>query len=124
MSFDSIITFLPTRDLVQPAQFYEKILNLELALDQTRCRIYRVAESGFLGFCLKDEVTPHDCVILTLVTEEVDHWQALLAEHKVPIEKGPIFNADFQIYQMFLRDPNGYLIEIQRFEDPRWRTPS
>ena len=124
MSFDSIITFLPTRDLVQTAQFYEKILNLELALDQTRCRIYRVAESGFLGFCLKDEVTPHDCVILTLVTEEVDHWQALLAEHKVPIEKGPIFNADFQIYQMFLRDPNGYLIEIQRFEDPRWRTPS
>ena len=124
MSFDSIITFLPTRDLVQTAQFYEKILNLELALDQTRCRIYRVAESGFLGFCLKDEVTPHDCVILTLVTEEVDHWQALLAEHKVPIEKGPIFNPDFQIYQMFLRDPNGYLIEIQRFEDPRWRTPS
>ena len=124
MSFDSIITFLPTRDLAQTAQFYEEVLNLELALDQTQCRIYRVAEGGFLGFCLKDEVTPQDGVMLTLVTEEVDHWQALLAEHKVPIEKGPIFNPNFQIYQMFLRDPNGYLIEIQRFEDPRWRTPS
>ena len=44
-----------------------------------------------------------------------------MAEHKVPIEKGPVFNPDFQIYQMFLRDPNGYLIEIQRFEDPRWQ---
>ena len=124
MSFDSIITFLPTRDLAQTAQFYEEVLKLELALDQTRCRIYRVAASGFLGFCLKDEVTPQDGVMLTLVTEEVDHWQSLMAEHDVPIEKGPVFNPDFQIYQMFLRDPNGYLIEIQRFEDPRWRTPS
>ena len=124
MSFDSVITFLPTRNLAQTAQFYEEVLKLELALDQTRCRIYRVAKGGFLGFCLKDEVTPQDGVILTLVTEEVDHWQTLLKEHEVPIEKGPAFNPDFKIYQMFLRDPNGYLIEIQRFEDPRWRTPS
>ena len=121
MSFDSVITFLPTRDLAQTTQFYEKVLKLELALDQTRCRIYRVAKGGFLGFCLKDSVTPQEGVILTLFTEEVDHWQARMAEHQVPIEKGPVFNPDFQIYQMFLRDPNGYLIEIQRFEDPRWQ---
>ena len=124
MSFDSVITFLPTRNLAQTAQFYEEVLQLELALDQTRCRIHRIAKGGFLGFCLKDEVTPQDGVMLTLVTEEVDHWQTLLTEHEVPIEKEPAFNPDFQIYQMFLRDPNGYLIEIQRFEDPRWRTPS
>ncbi|HCX87472.1 MAG TPA: glyoxalase [Gammaproteobacteria bacterium] len=120
MSFDSFITFLPTRDLVQTARFYEDVLKLELALDQTRCRIYRVAKGGFLGFCLKDEVKQPEGVILTLVTEDVDHWQALLAEHDVPIETAPVFNPEYQIYQMFLRDPNGYLIEVQRFEDPRW----
>jgi len=124
MSFDSFITFLPTRDLVRTARFYEDVLRLRLALDQTRCRIYRIAQGGFLGFCLKDEIKPQDGVMLTLVTEEVDHWQALLTEHEVLIEKGPVFNPDFQIYQMFLRDPNGYLIEIQRFEDPRWNTQS
>ena len=32
MSFDSIITFLPTRDLKQTARFYEDVLKLELAL--------------------------------------------------------------------------------------------
>ena len=84
MSFDSFITFLPTRDLVQTARFYEDVLKLELALDQTRCRIYRVAKGGFLGFCLKDEVKQPEGVILTLVTEDVDHWQALLAEHDRP----------------------------------------
>jgi len=124
MSFESVITFLPTRDLKQTARFYEGVLKLELALDQTRCRIYRVTQGGFLGFCLKDEVKPQEGVILTLVTEEVDHWQTLLTEHKVAIETPPVFNPEFQIYQMFLKDPNSYLIEIQRFEDPRWNTKS
>jgi len=27
-------------------------------------------------------------------------------------------------FYCFLRDPNGYLIEIQRFEDPRWTSRS
>ena len=124
MSFDSFITFLPTRDLAQTARFYEEVLKLELALDQTRCRIYRVTQDGFLGFCLKDEVKPQEGVILTLVTKEVDHWQTLLTEHEVAIETPPVFNPEFQIYQMFLRDPNSYLIEIQRFEDPRWNAKS
>ena len=62
MSFDSFITFLPTRDLAQTARFYEEVLKLELALDQTRCRIYRVTQDGFLGFCLKDEIKPQEGV--------------------------------------------------------------
>ena len=56
MSFESVITFLPTRDLKQTARFYEGVLKLELALDQTRCRIYRVTQGGFLGFCLNSMV--------------------------------------------------------------------
>jgi catechol 2,3-dioxygenase-like lactoylglutathione lyase family enzyme len=33
----------------------------------------------------------------------------------------PAFNADFRIYHCFFPDPNGYLLEIQRFDDPAWR---
>lgn len=32
-------------------------------------------------------------------------------------------NPRYAIYHCFLRDPSGYLIEIQRFEDPRWAPP-
>ncbi len=118
------MTFLPTRDLVRTARFYEDVLRLRLALDQTRRRIYRIAQGGFLGFRLKDEIKPQDGVILTLLTEEGGHWQALLGEHDAPIETPPALNSEFQIYQIFLRDPNGYLIESQRFEDPRWGVQS
>ena len=59
-------------------------------------------------------------VILTLVTEDVDGWCDRLREHGVEFEKEPAYNAEYKIYHCFLRDPNGYLVEIQRFEDPRW----
>ena len=36
------------------------------------------------------------------------------------IEKPPTHNPEFAIYHFFFRDPSGYLLEIQRFDDPRW----
>jgi len=114
-------TFLYTRDLAATAHFYEDLMGLPLALDQGDCRIYRVAEHGFLGFCQRDEA-PMDPggIILTLITEEVDDWYAYLVAHGVTFEEQPVFNPRYEIYHCFLRDPNGYLLEIQRFEDPAW----
>ncbi len=118
---DAHIVFLATRDLPATATFYEKTLGLALALDQGKCRIYQVAENAYLGFCTKPEVHTTDNVIVTLVTRDVDGWYQRLQNLGATFEKQPSFNPDYQIYHCFLRDPNGYLIEIQRFEDPRWR---
>ena len=118
---DSHIVFLSTRDLTATAAFYEETLGLTLALDQGKCRIYQVAEKAYLGFCAKAEVTTTDSVIVTLVTQDVDGWYQRLQTLGVAFEKQPAYNPDYKIYHCFLRDPNGYLIEIQRFEDPRWR---
>jgi catechol 2,3-dioxygenase-like lactoylglutathione lyase family enzyme len=120
MKIDSHIVFLATRDLLTTAAFYENILGLTLALDQGKCRIYQVAEKAFLGFCAKDEVAARVGVIVTLVTQEVDEWYRKLRALDIEFEKEPAFNPDYNIYHCFLRDPNGYLVEIQRFEDPRW----
>jgi len=114
-------TFLYTRDLAATAHFYEDVMGLQLALDQGDCRIYRIAESAFLGFCERENAPQHpDGVILTIISEEVDRWHLHLRDHGVAFEKEPTFNPDYQIYHCFLRDPNGYLIEIQRFDDPAW----
>jgi catechol 2,3-dioxygenase-like lactoylglutathione lyase family enzyme len=89
------ITFLYTNDLTTSAQFYEDKLGLELWLDQGSCRIYSV--------------------IFTLVTQQVDEWYEYLKKLGVEFEKPPTFNEKYKIYHCFLHDPNGYLIEIQRF---------
>jgi catechol 2,3-dioxygenase-like lactoylglutathione lyase family enzyme len=121
--FDSQITFCYTRDLATTAAFYEDVLGLTMVLDQGGCRIYRVADEAYLGFCERESAGAPQGVILTLVTEDVDGWHERMREVGVEFEKAPTMNPDYHIYHCFLRDPNGYLIEIQRFEDPRWPSP-
>lgn len=35
-------------------------------------------------------------------------------------ERDPVHNPEYGVYHCFLRDPNGYLLEIQCFDDPDW----
>ena len=121
--FAQQVTFLYTPDLAETARFYEQMLGLPLVLDQGTCRIYRVSADGFLGFCQRVGASPTG-VIVTLVAQDVDGWHAALAARGVLFEKPPAFNPDYNIYHCFLRDPNGYLLEIQRFCDPAWPQPS
>ncbi len=115
------ITFLYTRDLKQTARFYEELMGLPLALDQGGCRIYRVAGSAYLGFCERETAPEQpEGVIVTFVTPEVDGWYEMLSALGVTFEKAPAFNPAYNIYHCFLRDPNGYLIEIQHFAEPDW----
>jgi catechol 2,3-dioxygenase-like lactoylglutathione lyase family enzyme len=121
--FDQQVTFLYTADLPATADFYENVLGLPLVLDQGACRIYRVAGDAFVGFCRQgdaDRQARPAGTILTLVTDEVDAWYERLQAEGVAFEKAPTLNPEFNIYHCFLRDPNGYLIEIQRFLDPTW----
>ncbi|MCP5094249.1 MAG: VOC family protein [Chloroflexi bacterium] len=124
-SIDQQVTFLHTADLEKTAVFYETILGLELVLDQGPCRIYATGRDAFLGFCRSagtrlDDDKISNAVILTLVSDAVDEWHDYLLSQQVPIEKPPTLNTKFNIYHCFLRDPNGYLIEIQTFLDPNW----
>ena len=119
---DQQITFLYTSDLDATAHFYEQVLGLPLKLDQGSCRIYQVSQDGYLGFCQRaaaksPSAEPHT-LILTLVTQEVDAWFEYLQQQGVEFEKPPQVNPQYNIYHCFLRDPNGYLIEIQRFLHP------
>jgi catechol 2,3-dioxygenase-like lactoylglutathione lyase family enzyme len=118
---DQQITFLYTRDLATTAHFYEEVLGLSLALDQGDCRIYRVSADGYLGFCQRGSAPQQPSgLILTIVTPDVDGWYRYLGDRGVAFEKPPALNPTYDIYHCFLRDPNGYLIEIQRFLDPSW----
>ena len=120
LPIDAQITFCYTRDLPDTARFYEDVVGLPLVLDQGGCRIYRTAAGAYLGFCGRVDAESPAGVILTLVTDDVDAWHAQLEDRGVQFEKAPAHNAEYGIYHCFFRDPNGYLIEIQRFDDSNW----
>ncbi len=116
LPIDHQISFFYTLDLEVTAHFYEQVMGLPLYKDQGDCRIYQVSEAAYIGFCQREKtpVKPQG-IIICLVTPEVDAWYEQLRGQGVPFEKPPTLNRKYNIYHCFLRDPNGYLIEIQRF---------
>ena len=113
------ITFLDTRDLRGTADFYERVLGLRLARDQGNCRIYHVSGNAYVGFCERaDAPAGPGGLTLTLITDHVDEWCARLRSEGVEFVREPADNPQYRIYNAFVRDPNGYVIEIQRFREP------
>ncbi len=113
------ITFLHARDLGATYHFYCDLLGLPLVRDQGTCLIFRTAPDAFLGFC--EHIQPMDPgrkVILTLVSDDVDGWYRYLISKGLPLVDQPKANPQYQIYHFFLEDPDGYPIEIQKFDQP------
>ncbi len=124
--FDQSVVFLYTDDPEASRAFYEDGLGLQPALVQGECRIYRIAPESFLGICRVREgraVSP-DGITVTFVTDDVEGWHARLAARGVVFETEPAEDPRFNIVNCFLRDPDGHLLEIQRFLDPAWPRPS
>ncbi len=123
-NIDQQITFLKTRDLEGTAHFYGEVLDLPLKLDQGTCRIYQVSRDAYLGFCQQKESseggTDSDTgsIVVTLVCQDVDGWYEHLRRQGLVLERPPTVNPAYDIYHFFFRDPNGYLVEIQRFLHP------
>lgn len=118
MSPDGFVVFLRTADLDRADGFWRGSLGLPLALDQGTCRIYRIGPGAHLGVC-EGEPVP-DGVIVTLVADRVEEWCQRLAADGVVFERPPSYDPRFDITHAFLRDPDGHLVEIQRFEAAAW----
>ncbi len=118
--FDQQVTFLLVSDLERSTRFYRDALGLQIVLDQGDCRILRVSNSAFVGICERKGRSDRDSVLVTLVTDEVDEAHDALIASGVPCEKTPQLHPKYNVYHAFYRDPDGFLIEIQRFLDPEW----
>ena len=121
--FTEQITFLSVDDLEQSARFYGETLGLTLVVDQGDCRIFRIAADAYLGVCSRPGRTATEGLIVTLVTADVDGWHVRLVAAGVECDRPPAHHPRYDIYQAFYRDPDGHIIEIQRFADANWAEP-
>lgn len=116
LGFDAQVTFLYVADLDASAAFYGDVLGLDLVRDQGACRIYRTTGDAFLGVCSHRRPDPGG-LIVTLVTDDVDGWAERIRAAGIDVD-GPTANEEFEIYHCFVHDPDGHLVEIQRFTNP------
>ena len=123
--FSEQITFVAVADLERSRRFYVELLGMQPVEDQGDCLIMCIAGDAFFGICARPQgADPRGVgVIVTLVTDDVDGWHQRLTEAGVECTTPPTGHPKYAIYQAFYRDPDGYTIEIQRFDDADWRVP-
>ena len=119
-NIDAQITFLPSADLALSRAFYTEILGLEVVVDQGSCLIFGVTDSSFVAVCEREDARSTPGVIVTFVTDDVDAWCDRILAAGGRIDNGPEHSDRYGIYHAFLSDPDGNLLEIQRFDDPTW----
>ncbi|TVQ41526.1 MAG: VOC family protein [Geminicoccaceae bacterium] len=122
--FAQQITWVYTYDLLNTARFYTELMGLEMVLDQGSCRVFRTSATSFIGVCQRPDrdVEPKG-VILTVLTPDLDAWHAKLTAAGADVVGPPTHSAAYQARAFVCRDPEGYRIEFQWFDDPRWRLP-
>ena len=111
------ITFVYVRDLAAASAFYERVLGLELAIDQGWSRIYRLGGQAHLG--LVDEARGMQgwhrdkTVQICLRVGDVDAWHAWVATQGVDGLTSPRDSEELGIRAFVFEDPEGYQIEVQ-----------
>jgi len=116
---DGLITFLYYRDLERAAEFYEEVMGFELAVDQGWAKIYLVTDGAHIGVVDESKgyhkSSPTKPVMVTLVVPDVDAWYRHIRNMGVVTLSEPHDVAELGLRMFLLEDPEGYVIEIQKF---------
>lgn len=116
---EGLITFFYYDDLERAVRFYSEVMGLELVTDQGWAKIFRVAGEAYVG--LVDghrgfhKANPTKPVMLTIVTSDVDTWYERFTEYGVETFSEPKDDEELGTRMFMLKDPEGYVIEIQKF---------
>jgi len=117
--FHAQITLLYFRNVEKAYHFYEEVLCLTLRIDQGYGRIYQVSGNALLG--VMDEKRGFlqsgsgKSVMISLITDEVDEWYERLQEKGVKLLSKPLTKEEIGIRSFLFEDPEGYILEIQKF---------
>ena len=112
-----LIPWLYYRDLPKAMEFYQDVMGFEMVVDQGWSKIYRIRDGAYIG--LVDErhgyhrASDDKPVIVCLNVHDADAWYEKLKEKGVELEEQPKESERLRIKVFMLRDPEGYVIEIQ-----------
>jgi catechol 2,3-dioxygenase-like lactoylglutathione lyase family enzyme len=116
------ITFLYYHEIEPAARFYEEVLGFDLVEDQGWAKIYRIADSAYLGVVAGDKAyhTPQEknAVLVTVVVGDALQWYDTLKRKRVPLLSELEHREEIGIRCFFLEDPGGYTLEVQQFLRP------
>ncbi len=106
------MNFFRSKDLETTKEFYMEELEMDLWLDQDKCKIVKDGNL-LIGFCEGETIDEGGTITFFYRTkEEVDEMYEKFEDRA----KGePSENDFFQVYQFFAEDPEGRTLEFQTF---------
>jgi len=118
-AIDGLITFLYYGDLDKAEKFYREAMGLELAIDQGWAKIFKLAENAHVGLVDGNrgyhKPSPTKPVMITVLVPDVDAWYIHFKELGIPTLTEPKDDNQLKTRMFLLKDPEGYVIEIQHF---------
>ncbi len=119
---NGIITFFYYKDLARAAEFYDEVMGFQLVQDQKWAKIFKVRENAYMG-CVDGnkgyhKADPTKPVMLTVIVDDPDAWYRHLKENGVETLNEPHDDDELGLRIFLLHDPEGYVIEIQKFKNP------
>jgi len=116
---EGLITFLYYEDLEGAARFYEDVMGFKKTVDQRWAKIYNAAGEAHVGLVDGSRgyhrPSPTKPVMITVVVDDVDAWFRYLKGKGVKTLSEPRDHDEIGIRAFLLEDPEGYVIEIQKF---------
>jgi len=108
------IVFLGTVKLGEVVDFYTSRFGMEIWLRQEDCTLLRF-DNLTLGFCQRKRADTQG--IITFWYDTKDEVDAMYSKLEDLAEDAPRENPKYRIYHFFLRDPEGRVVEVQKFLD-------
>ena len=121
-SVDGLLTFFYYKDFKKAGEFYENIMGFKMVQDQKWAKIFQVAEKTFMG-CVDGNIGYHKAdptkpVMLTVIVDDPDAWYEHFKANGIETINEPHEDKEMNMRIFLLHDPEGYVIEIQKFHDP------
>ena len=119
------ISWVYTRNIDASARFYGELVGLRCLRESEDTRLFLTAPTAAIGVCREfaDRVVEPRGGMISIVTADVDACYERLRINGASIDHPPRRLERFGIRSFFLRDPDGYVIEIQQFDDDHWLPP-
>ena len=119
---EGLITFFYYNDLTKATDFYEKIMGFDLVVDQGWAKIFRVNGTALMG-CVDGKIGYHKPnetkpVMLTVIVDDPDEWFNHFKKNNIETLNEPHDIEEMGLRIFLLKDPEGYVIEIQKFYEP------
>jgi predicted enzyme related to lactoylglutathione lyase len=114
---EGFITFTYHEDLEKAAGFYHDILELEMVMDRSWVKIFKLGKDSHIGLVDSErgflKPSKEKPVMLSILVEDVEKWYRKLTEKGVKTEQSE--GNEIHMKGFLTMDPSGYVVEILQF---------